>query len=134
MTEWDGIFKSWVFDEPSEPASRFRSLTSLDGSVAANDESSRGHTSTFENSWDGFRLPDGSENTIETLNPASIACVRTLSPAGVSYTYSAALGSDTFDVDKSREAYGKDSSMEVAGMSEGRQATRTQSLGEELAS
>jgi hypothetical protein len=101
MTEWEDIFKSSVFDEPSEPASRFTSLTSLDGSVAANDESSHGRISTFEDSWDGFRLPDNSENTINSLNPTSIACVRTSSPAGVSSTYSAALCSDTFDADNS---------------------------------
>jgi hypothetical protein len=60
--------------------------------------------------------------------------LRALSPAGVSPPYPAVLGSNTFTTEKSWEVYGKDTAMDVAGMSEGKQPTRTQNLREELAS
>ena len=133
MAEWNTVFESSVVDESSDRACHFKSLTSLEDSLTGSDVPGHGYASDFGYSWEDFSVYDNTENVIETAEPASLACLPALSPAGVPPTYAGALRSNALSSEGQREAYSRANSMDRVGLLPDEQLVMVPTLGQELA-
>jgi len=133
VTDWYDMSKSPLFDESSEPSCSTKILKPVEESLTADGERDYGYTPSFESSWEDFCHYDSTENTIEILNPTSLACSLAQSPTRVPPTYTNNLQYNTFSPEQSWELISNGPSMDLAAVLADKQSTGSEEIGGELA-